>query len=365
MTDPRRLPERLIEPEAFSVERGFQALVRRRDERRKSEQRRHRMVAGMAVAACVMLLVIQLRRPQADAPISASKPLTLTAAEQTETRSFEDGSVLTLAPHARLTTLGASVRRVSARVDQGQVTFDLEPLPSKRWDIDASFAQVQASDARFVVDRSDHALRVQVLRGAVLVYAAELPEGRLRVTEGQTVRVPEARRAEPVLSRPRGQAVKAQLSEAPSAKVPSSSAAAVAAPSRTAAPRAPTPAPITADALLAAADSAREGRRWSDAHDALTHLVEQFPHDRRVGMAAFTLGKISLEAQSEPGVAARWFRLALARGVPGMLAEDAVARLVEALAKSGDQAAAVVARDRYLADYPTGRYVRQVQAWAP
>jgi TolA-binding protein len=118
-----------------------------------------------------------------------------------------------------------------------------------------------------------------------------------------------------------------------------------------------------ADELLASADWARQSHDVDGAIAILSHFMERYPADRRVGVAAFTLGKLTL--RSDPGGAARWFQLALDRGVPRMMAEGVAARLVEALAKVGDVEAARTARQRYDVTYPRGVHRDEVAQWAP
>ncbi len=105
--------------------------------------------------------------------------------------------------------------------------------------------------------------------------------------------------------------------------------------------------------LLLAADAARLSGHVDRAVPLLRRLVAEFPSDTRGGLAAFTLGRVLLDDLDEPRDAAAAF--ATAYGYGGPLAEDALARQAEALARSGDRAAAAVAGARYLAVYPNGR----------
>ncbi len=114
--------------------------------------------------------------------------------------------------------------------------------------------------------------------------------------------------------------------------------------------------------LLLAADSARLTGHAARAVPPLRRLIAQFPADARAGLAAFTLGRVLMDDLGQPGDAARAFATAYARGGP--LAEDALAREVEAWSRAGDQASARDAAARYLVAYPTGRHAALVRQLA-
>lgn len=397
-----QLRDRLRTPKPLEVDDGFRALIERRLHEQQRSVRQHRIVAALALAGCAALGVILLSypapgaapaqaagRPQrltapsvghrgrsngpeslpadpsqtpspSDSSLGDGAQTTLLAGDQAETKSFADGSVLTLHAHAQLTTTGISARRVSARLDAGEVVFDLEPGIDRRWDLDAEVVQLQAADARFAMERTSQEVRVRVMRGAVLVYAASLPRGQVRMTEGQTMHFavePEAsidtrlthRDAAPSKRKP-------NVSTAPRPLSPPATPVAGPAVSRT-------ESATVADLLLESADWARQSHDVDGAIEILTRFVDRYPGDRRVGVAAFTLGKLTLH--KAPARAAEWFQLALQRRVPAMMTESARARLVEALAKAGDVQGARAARQRYDTSYPNGAHRDEVAEWAP
>jgi transmembrane sensor len=108
-----------------------------------------------------------------------------------------------------------------------------------------------------------------------------------------------------------------------------------------------------ADDLLLAADSARLTGHPSRAVPFLRRFIDRFPADSRASLATFTLGRVLLDDLGQPRDAARAFAAAYADGGP--LAEDALAREVEAWNRAGDVGAAKSAAARYLAAYPAGR----------
>ena len=111
--------------------------------------------------------------------------------------------------------------------------------------------------------------------------------------------------------------------------------------------------------LLLAADSARLTGHTDRAVPLLRRLMAQFPSDSRVGLAAFTLGRVLLDDLDQARDAATAFRAAHRHGGP--LAEDALAREVEAWTRAGDHAAASEAASRYFEAYPGGRRAREVR----
>jgi transmembrane sensor len=113
----------------------------------------------------------------------------------------------------------------------------------------------------------------------------------------------------------------------------------------------------TADLLLAA-DAARLSGHPAEAVPYLERVLRGHARDPRAGLAAFTLGRVLLDELGRPSEAVDAF--ALARSSGGPLAEDALAREVEALSRAGD-----VTRSRELALlyrrlYPNGRRTKAV-----
>ena len=86
----------------------------------------------------------------------------------------------------------------------------------------------------------------------------------------------------------------------------------------------------------------------------LREIVERYPRDPHAPMAAFTEGRLLLEALGRPRQAAAAFERARALANGGPLAEDALARQVEALHAAGDTVAAHDQALRYRELYPHG-----------
>ena len=113
----------------------------------------------------------------------------------------------------------------------------------------------------------------------------------------------------------------------------------------------------TADLLLAA-DAARLSGHPTEAVPYLDRVLRGHARDPRASLAAFTLGRVLLDELGRPSEAVDAF--ALARSSGGPLAEDALAREVEALSRAGD-----ITRSReqallYRRLYPNGRRAKAV-----
>ena len=110
--------------------------------------------------------------------------------------------------------------------------------------------------------------------------------------------------------------------------------------------------------LLLAADTARLSGHPNEAVPYLQRVLGRHGTDPRSALTAFTLGRVLLDELGRPAEAAAAFERARANSSP--LAEDALAREVEALARAGDnQRAHALALD-YRRRYPEGRRTRVV-----
>ena len=123
------------------------------------------------------------------------------------------------------------------------------------------------------------------------------------------------------------------------------------------------PAPGQPADLMLAADVHRMSGHPRAAVDMLSRVVREFPDDRRAALAAFTLGKLSLEELGEAGRAARAFATARSLAPNGPLAEDSLAREVEAWSKAGRDDTARERARLYLERYPDGYRIRAVKQY--
>lgn len=116
----------------------------------------------------------------------------------------------------------------------------------------------------------------------------------------------------------------------------------------------------TADLLLAA-DAARLSGHPAAAVPYLERVARRDASDPRAGLASFTLGRVLLEELGRPREAADAF--ARARKAGGPLAEDALAREVEASARAGDTVQARELAREYQVLYPNGGRAKAVSRW--
>jgi transmembrane sensor len=113
--------------------------------------------------------------------------------------------------------------------------------------------------------------------------------------------------------------------------------------------------------LLLAADTARLSGHAGDAVPYLRRILAQHGDDQRAHLAAFTLGRVLLDELGRPTEAAEAFEKAR---VPGAsLAEDALAREIEAWARAGDIRRAHGLALEYLHSYPQGRRLQAVKKY--
>jgi transmembrane sensor len=127
---------------------------------------------------------------------------------------------------------------------------------------------------------------------------------------------------------------------------------------------APVPARgMSSEALFAEADAARAAGRHAEALAKLELLTQRHPRDPRAPLAAFTRGRLLLENLGRPAHAARAFAQARAlTGPTSVLAEDALAREVEALRAAGNHTLSRERAELYTRLYPAGLRLRQVRA---
>jgi transmembrane sensor len=113
--------------------------------------------------------------------------------------------------------------------------------------------------------------------------------------------------------------------------------------------------------LLLAGDVARLSGHAGAAVAPLSRAVELHPEDPRAPLAAFTLGRVHLEDLGAPRDAALAFAGARTLEPDGPLAEDALAREVEAWSRAGETETARTRALTYIQRYPQGRRVHAVR----
>jgi transmembrane sensor len=116
-------------------------------------------------------------------------------------------------------------------------------------------------------------------------------------------------------------------------------------------------------ALLDAADAARLSGHPDAALQYLRKVLDRHPDSPVAPLAAFTLGRVLLERLGQPLEAAEAFANARRLAPQGSLAQDALAREVEAWSKAGHPEEAYQRARTYVTKYPEGRRLRAVQLY--
>jgi transmembrane sensor len=289
-------------------------------------RRRPLAVLALATAAAASIGLVMWKRPR---PVPAAPPVVAVSAEAPASlaSTLTDGSRIVLDDAASVLrkTVEAS-NEVLYELEAGGAHFEVARRPSRTFRVHAGLVTVQVIGTGFRVQRTASGCRVAVDHGRVLVSwwggSRELGAGE------QGMFPPEA---------------PAAASSAPVA--PAHAATAHAASHQIAGP----------DALFARADQARAAGNAEAALAALRELVDRYPRDPRAAAAAFTIGRLLLESSGQPRAAAAAFAEAreLAGGA-GPLAEDALAREVEALHAAGDAPAARARAELYRSSFPHG-----------
>jgi transmembrane sensor len=113
--------------------------------------------------------------------------------------------------------------------------------------------------------------------------------------------------------------------------------------------------------LMLAADTARLSGHPQAALPFLNRVVARHPEDARAALAAFTLGGVLMQELGRPREAEAAYARARALSLDSSLAQDALARQVEAANRAGDSLHAGKLATEYLARYPKGRRVHAVR----
>ncbi len=350
----------------------------------EARRRRRRLALGalaLAGAAAVSLVGVWRRDP---GPLRLGDGRALFAVDAPATGArlaLSDGSTIELGGGARFEPLETTGSSFLAVLQRGSASFDVRPGGPRRWQIECGLATVEVVGTRFSCARAPGRLNVSVQRGAVVVRGERVVDRAHRLVAGESLDVFEAPTARVVaddegapLAREAaaGSGVEPAVGETDEAARSSErdswrELARVGRPDAAfealgaAGVRRETRRLGVAD-LLALADVARLSGHPADAVGPLARILADFARDPQAPLAAFALGRLELDALDEPRAAARALERALALGVPRSLLEDVRARLVEADTRAGDAAAARVAAEAYLRQFPAGRHRAEIEA---
>jgi transmembrane sensor len=343
-------------PSEQEVRRIWAGVQRRRVRRQARVELRTPLGMAAAAAVCVVSLLLLLSRflastPNAAALTAGGQPLGQLVAAPRGAVDLSDGSRIELGPNARLEVLDNSARAFGTALRAGRALFDVRPGGPRRWTIEAGLASVEVVGTRFTVSRSPHAVDVSVERGVVVVRGDNVPDKVRRLTAGETLTVHEPESASG-LPEPASARETVVLEGPPSGKASAPQPAS-----------ASTVKPPGFDELIAAADAQRRRGDFRGAEASLKSLLASAPDGKRGALAAFTLGKLELDNLGDPQRAAAAFARAVSLGPPAAIAEDALARLVEAEGRAGQLERARADARAYQKRYPNGRRSYAVGRW--
>jgi transmembrane sensor len=288
--------------------------------------------------------------------------------------------------HSELELLDNDASHVRMRLSRGQAHFDVVPNPDRSFEVEAGPYRVAVLGTVFDVQRTDAAVRVAVSRGKVRVYgphgATDLPVGESRSfpldvapspvdpepaeePPAEADGIPDEARTQSDTQEPHeGQAARKRRRERrdalPSWRSLSQSGDYEAAYASLRRARGVENDPA---ALMDAADAARLSGHPGSAVRYLERVVRDHRRSPVAPLAAFTLGRVYLDQLGQPHRAAEAFQLSRDLAPSGSLAQDALAREVEAHSKGGDAHQAWIRAQEYLKRYPNGRRVRAVQLY--
>jgi transmembrane sensor len=343
--------------------------------RRKRRGRRQLALTIVACAACVAIaLGVWWKRQSPNLPSASTTP---PAANTAGALRLEDGS--TVVPLAspggglgEFTIRERNPERVVVRIDHGAARCDVTHTEARVFRVELGDVAVQVLGTVFEVERVGEGARVAVERGKVRVFwpghTADLAEGESGVfppadpaataASGAQVLFPdEAADASPVAEQRAAQAQQrpgtqwrrlaeqGAFDEAYNALHTEGSAA----------------VNDEVGELFLAADVARLSHHPTEAVAPLRQVLQRHGGDPRASLAAFTLGRLLLDELGRPAEAAAMFAQARRLSPGGELAQDALAREVEARSRAGDTQGARDLAGQYVTQYPNGSRLRMVR----
>jgi transmembrane sensor len=306
--------------------------------------------------------------------------------------ALSDGSALSLAPNAKLNVIGNEGSRFVTQLQRGNVHFNVKPRGPRTWEIETGIATVEVVGTEFDVNVEDDGLLVTVSRGVVLVRGERVPGRVVRLTAGMSIRVkrerteaiPAAASVEPKvgstavalaevgdrmssvdkallpsLVAPAKPAQQAPAPQSPMVTPPAVISPSVASVTMAHAPETraaaesfqPSPSPTlqTVQTLLRDVDALR-ATNPAAAIALLSSQIDRYSNDPSYGVAAFTLGRMTLDAKDYTASATA-FEIVIRNGKPVSLVQDAQARRVEAMLR-GKLPGAAASLQTFVLHYP-------------
>jgi transmembrane sensor len=348
------------------VERAWRSLLLR-----GQRASRTRKVGGAALvlAAAIALSWLGLRSFQTEPSAIA------TGVAEFERLALDDGSEVRFESGAELAVRERTETRVVVALDKGAARFRIRHDPSRLFRVEARDVEVEDLGTTFDMALEGDSVRVVVTEGSVRVSFARgpgSPRESVTLNAGEHGVYP---------ARPRTAPAAEALGSATAA--PAASQLAVVPPSNTESAAADWRSFARAgnhrrayellapggfrdvrnepQDLLLASDVARLSRHPSDSAMLLRKLLTNHERDPRAPSAAFMLGWVLMNELGRAREAAQAFARAEKLSPRGNLAEDAVARAVEAWYRAGELSRANAELERYRSSYPNGRHTAMLQ----
>lgn len=317
--------------------------------RRRRRRRRQMVVTGAASIAVALAVAVWVqRRPdpfQAARPTAEAQRADKRPADPRIIRLIDGSTVVPLDPTTEIAVVADTSDHVSLQLTRGRGRFDVTPRPARTFVVHVGAVTISVLGTRFTIEQVADRVGLSVEHGTVRV---EWGVGSTLLKEGDSGWYP------PLV----------MGAEGGSAAARARSQALRRAPLLLASASEKTKEHETAKQLLAAADHARLFGHPEDGAMLLRKLLRDHRNDARAPLAAFTLGRMLLRELATPIEAAAVFAEARRLSPQGPLAEDALAREVEALHQAGAATLAKARAQEYLRLYPDGRRATVVRRMA-
>jgi transmembrane sensor len=268
---------------------------------------------------------------------------------------------------ARIVVDEVSASALAVRMPSGRARFEVVPNVERQFRVASGEVIVEVLGTSFELTREGARTRVDVLRGRV---AVRWSWGATELSAGESEWFPPRMPAAVVAER---SAVDAARADAAVEPAPRRRAGGAGVSWREHAEegdfgrayellqRAEQRVADDVQELLLAADAARLSGHPAQAVPFLRRVIERHDDDPRASLAAFTLGGVLMNQLGRPREAEAAYARAHALSLSDALAQDAVARQVEAAHRAGDTARARTLALEYLERYPKGRRVNAVR----
>ncbi len=281
---------------------------------------------------------------------------------------FSDGSDISVAPAAHVRVLGTSENGARVAIERGTARVHVVHRDNTSWQFVAGPYHVDVIGTSFELSWSPdaHQASVRMIEGRVMVRGCELgAEGRALVAgESLTAQCPTSTASNVgaafALPEPHA-ATPSTFSSGNAAATTVASASAKAVATTRVASSAPATSTLAvglaaedADALWTKGSNERAHGNTAEARASRLGFRKQFPRDARAHTAAFDLGQLAFDAQSDFAEANTWFSTYLREAPQGALVREAMGRAMEARHKLGDANGAASLAREYRKRWPGG-----------